>query len=360
DAAAVFSVLAGAGLPERLKGVLEAESGTNDPMAIYLTLALTTMLTGGTVSVPGLVAGVLVQLGLGVLLGVAGGWALGRVIDGLRLEGSGLYPVLAVGGAVVVFAATNLVGGNGFLAIYVVGLVLAHVRVSHLLEIRTSTDTLAWAAQIGMFLLLGLLSFPDRLLAQALPATLLAVGMIVLARPVSVIASIRPLSRWFPEHRYTPDEVVLLSWAGLKGAVPIILATVPLLHGVPQGERIFDYVFVVVIVSTLVQGATTVPLAGVLGLLEPDPPAPPMTLRLGGDTPDGAEMQHVWLEAGVAGVGRTIAELGLAEGVVIAAVVRGGDLLPPRGGLTLLEGDHVFVLTVGGAGLPGVLVEPAR
>lgn len=358
DAAAVFSVLAGAGLPKRLKGLLETESGTNDPMAIYLTLALTTMLTGGAVSVPSLVGGVVVQLGLGLVVGIVGGLALARIVSAVRLDSAGLYPVLVVGGALATFGATNLLGGNGFLAVYVAGITLAHRRISHLLEVRTSVDTLAWAAQIGMFLMLGLLAFPERLASRLGSAALLAAGIVVVARPLSVLVSLGPLGRWRKRHRYSRKERLLLSWAGLKGAVPIILATVPLLHGVPQGELLFDYVFVVVIVSTVLQGTTTVPLARWLGLLAPPTPEPDVRLALAGHQPSGATLTEHWLAPGAPAVGRTLAELGLPDGVVVAAVVRGRRLHPARGALSLSAGDHMFLVLAEGAALPAELEDP--
>lgn len=354
DAAAVFSVLRRAGLPTRLRSLLEAESGTNDPMSIYLTLALATALTGGEVSIPHLLLGVAAQLGLGLCVGLAGGWGLAWTLRRLRLEGSGLYPVFALAGGVGLFALTNLLGGNGFLAIYVTGLLLRYRKVAYLHEIQTALDTLAWGAQIGMFLLLGLLSFPDRLMGALGPSTLLAAGMVLLARPLSVAVAVLPL--WpFAQHRYSLRELTLVSWAGLKGAVPIILATVPLLKGVPAGEQIFDVVFVVVIVGALVQGTTTVPLARALGLTHPEPPSAPVTLDLGGDAPAGSAMTRVWLEPGAPAIGRSVRELGLDEAVVLAAVARGGEMLAPRGNLVLRQGDHVFVMTVDGAAIPQVL-----
>lgn len=346
DAAAVFSVLSGAGLPERLRGVLEAESGTNDPVSIYLTIALSTALAGGVVSVPWLLVGVVLQLGAGLVLGWLGGRLLAWTIDRIEVEGAGLYPVFAVAGAFVVYSLTNLLGGNGFLAVYTAGLVVGDRHVSHEHEIRTSVDTLAWAAQIGMFLLLGLLSFPDRLEQQLLPATLLALGVVFIARPISVAVSLLPLSQ-DPRHAYTARETALLSWAGLKGAVPIILATVPLLHGVPGGEHVFDVVFVVVIVSSVLQGTLTVPLARWLDLLEPTAPTPRFRLELGGDAPEGAGIQRLWLGPQHPAVGHTLAELSLPDGFLVTAVVRGGALISARGAVRLEAGDHLFVLTEG-------------
>lgn len=282
DAAAVFSVLKGRRLPARLRGILEMESGTNDPMSIYLTLTLTAFITTGEVSVPALLRDVVVQLVLGGFLGYLFGRSLVWLINRAGIDGLGLYPVLVLSGGLLAYAATNLVGGNGFLAIYVLGVVLANYPLTHRQGICHFMDGFAWGAQITMFLLLGLLVFPERLVDTVPVALLLTLALLALARPLSVYLSLAPL-RLFDDHdRFTWREQLLLSWAGLKGAVPIILAMVPLLERVPSGEVIFNIVFVVVIVGTTLQGLTVVPLATRLGLAGPGLLEPPVCPRLEG------------------------------------------------------------------------------
>lgn len=356
DAAAVFGVLAGQGLPSRLQGVLETESGTNDPVSIYLTLALAAGATGGEIGGLSLVVGVVVQLALGGAIGLLAGRGLAALVDRVRVDGPGLYPILVLAGGLSAYGAANLLGGNGFLAIYLVGLVVGNREVSHGRDIRQFMDGAAWLAQIAMFLLLGLLSFPDRLVQNLPVALAITAALMFVARPLSVFVVLGPLGR-FARHRFGRAEQALISWAGLKGAVPIILAIVPLLHGVPQGQLVFDIVFVVVIVGTTIQGLTIIPLARLLGLLEPVPPAAPVRVELSGAAPPGSGAFEVYLTADSPVVGRALGEVALPPDVVIAAIYREGRMVTPRGEVVFAAGDHVFVLSSDARrGPPAVLV----
>lgn len=347
DAAAVFSVLKGRGLPARLRGVLETESGTNDPVGIYLTVAFTTLLTSAQAPIGSFLLGIASQLVLGGILGVTFGRLLAWLINHVRLETYGLYPVLALAGGLFSYAATNLLYGNGFLAVYLVGLVLANRPHSHRRSIMDFMDGAAWGAQVSMFLLLGLLVFPDQLLGVLDVALLITAVLVFVARPVAVWLTLWPLYRLTHHYRFSGAEQLLLTWAGLKGAVPIILATVPLLNQVPNGEFIFNIVFVVVIVGTTLQGLTVVPLARRLKLTHAEPPAPPLRLELGGETPLGSAVHDVFLAPEHRLVGRTLAETPLPEGVVVAAIYRGGLLIAPRGSTVFRAGDHVYFLSSG-------------
>lgn len=347
DAAAVFSVLKGRGLPERLRSVLEVESGTNDPVSVYLTLTLAAALVGAGAGVGGAVMGIVVQLVLGAAIGWLGGRVLAAVANAVEIPAFGLYPMLVLSGALLVYSVTNLLGGSGFLAVYVAGLVLGNRPLTQGRAIRMFMDGVAWGAQVSMFLLLGLLSFPDRL-AGSLPVALgIAAALTLVARPVSLVLVLAPLGRWLPRHRFDARELAVLSWAGLKGAVPIILAIVPLLQRVPNGELLFDIVFVVVIAGTAVQGLTVVPLARRLGLLEAPRPEPPLRLELGGAAPPGSGVFDVRLDAEAPAVGRAIGELDFPEEIVIAAIARGRRMISPRGGVRFEAGDHVYVITTG-------------
>jgi len=347
DAAAVFSVLKGRGLPARLRGILETESGTNDPVGIYLTVAFTTLLTTGQSDVWAFLLGIVMQLAFGGLLGFGFGHALAWLINRVHLDTYGLYPVLALSGGLLGYAATNLLGGNGFLAVYVIGLVLANRPLSHRRSIMEFMDGAAWGAQVSMFLLLGLLVFPDQLLSVLPVALLMTLVLTLVARPLAVWLTLLPLYRLTHHYRFTLQEQVLLMWAGLKGAVPIILATLPLLSQVPNGERLFNIVFVVVIVGTTLQGLSVVPLARALGLTHPEPPAPPVTLELGGDAPPGSAVHDVFLEPDHRLVGRTLADTPLPSGIVVAAIYRNGALVAPRGSTVFHAGDHVYFLSSG-------------
>jgi cell volume regulation protein A len=345
DAAAVFSVLKGCGLPARLRGVLETESGTNDPISIYLTMTLTSVITTGTADLWSMIGNVLLQLAAGAALGYVFGRGLVALINRAEIDGFGLYPVLALAGGLFTYAATELVGGNGFLAIYVTGIVLGNRPLTHRQTIRYFMDGTAWGAQISMFLLLGLLVFPDQLVPHLPVALLLTAGLIFVARPASVLFTLAPMRVLNDRFRFSVREQVLLSWAGLKGAVPIILAIIPLLNQVPAGPLLFNVTFVCVVVGTALQGATIVPLARWMGLTGSPPPPSPLRIELLGAAPPGSAILDVHLDATAPAVGRRLADLSLPPGVVVAALYRDGTLLAPRGDLVFNAGDHVYLVS---------------
>lgn len=346
DAAAVFSSLRGRGLPKRLRGTLETESGTNDPMAVILTLTLVRAINGGQrIDFLAMGGDIVLELIIGTLMGVACGWLLTRLVNRVSLAYIGLYPVLALAGGLLAFGLTGLLHGNGYLAIYLVGLVLGNSYLVQRVAIVNFMNGAAWASQLGMFLLMGLLASPARLMPVLVPALLITAATMFLARPAAVVITLgllRAASRG--RYAFKPKEQVLLSWAGLKGAVPIILAMVPLMQGVPAADTIFDVVFVVVIVGTLLQGFTLSPLARRLGLARVEPPPPKLRLELGGEAPQGASVVAAFLGPDNRAIGKHISELSLPPEVVIAAVLREGKLVTPRGNTVLAVGDHVYLI----------------
>lgn len=255
DAAAVFALLRNSGvrLNERVQATLEIESGANDPMAILLVTALVgTLLQPETATVGSFLWMLASQLGLGALLGLAGGWVLSRLMARLSLP-DGLYALLILSGGTLIFAATNLLDGSGFLAVYLAGIVVGNRR-SHATEhVLRVMDGLAWLAQAGMFVVLGLLVTPSKLLDYGLEALAMAVFLMLVARPVAVLIGLAPF-------RYQRNELAYVSWVGLRGAVPVVLAIVPVVMGVPDSQLLFNVAFAVVLLSLLVQGAT-VPVA---------------------------------------------------------------------------------------------------
>ncbi|HAI58951.1 MAG TPA: potassium/proton antiporter [Xanthomonadaceae bacterium] len=264
DAAAVFFLLRSAGiaLPKRVNGVLEIESGSNDPAAVFLTLTLCTWLAlgglgGESVDAEGgsgaLVLRLALALGLGLGFGVLGGRLIALGLNRLALP-EGLHPLFALAGAVAVFAATNQLGGSGFLAVYVAGLMLGQGKVRAIANVTTVMIAATWLAQGGMFLLLGLLVVPSRLLDVLGPALALAAVLMLLARPLVVAACLAPFG-------FAKREIGFIGWVGLRGAVGIFLATLPMLMGLPNAEVYFNVAFVVVVVSLLVQGWTLKPAA---------------------------------------------------------------------------------------------------
>ncbi|HZW99276.1 MAG TPA: potassium/proton antiporter [Trueperaceae bacterium] len=346
DAAAIFSSLKGRGLPSRLRGIVETESGTNDPIALLMTLAFSRAITTDVLDVSSLIVSIVIQLALGTLVGVVLARLLVWVINHLRLEAYGLYPILALSGGLVIYSVANLLGGNGFIAAYCAGLVVGNARLAHRHSIAAFTEALAWGGQILMFVVLGLLVFPERLLPNLGVALAITGVVLLVARPLAVFGTLgmlRALS--LGRYSFTVAERTLLSWAGLKGAVPIILAIIPLSFGIPAAESIFNIVFVVVIVGTLIQGFTLGPLAQMLGLAVEEPVRSPLRLELGGDAPVGATVTDVYLAEDSRAVGASIVDLDLPDDVVIAAVLRGGQLVTPRGSTVFQAGDHVYLIS---------------
>jgi cell volume regulation protein A len=264
DAAAVFLLLRAGGLQLRRRAgtTLEIESATNDPMAVFLTFALVSALAAPeNASVLQLVGHFLQQASIGSLAGLAGGFAICALINRVDLA-DGLHPILVVAAALLVFAAAALVGGSGYLAVFVAGLVVGNRPVRAYAGIVNFHDTATWLCQIVMFLMLGLLATPSRLATVALPAVTVAAFLILVARPLAVWACLAPFG-------YDRREIALVGWVGLRGAVSIFLATVPILAGIPGGIAFFDVAFFVVLVSLLVQGWTIGLAARRLGLALP-------------------------------------------------------------------------------------------
>jgi len=267
----VFALLTRSGvrLNERVSATLEIESGVNDPMAVYLTLALIAVLGFGveTSSTWSLVAITFVQqFGWGALAGVAGGFLMAALLRRLapRDAGGGILALLVGAGGLVVFAVTGLLDGSGFLAVYLFGLIVANRAADAVAPSLAAMDGYAWLAQAGMFLLLGLLVTPSTMLQFLAPGTAVALTLIFVARPVAVWLCLWPF-------RFTPKETWFISWVGLRGAVPIVLALFPLLAGTPQAALLFNIAFVVVLTSLLTQGTTIGWVARKLGVALPDP-----------------------------------------------------------------------------------------
>jgi potassium/hydrogen antiporter len=266
DAAAVFSVLGARNiqLTGKLLPLLELESGTNDPMAIFLTVGLTSLLTNPHESIFSILLLFVRQMGIGtvagLLLGVIAIWLLKR----LNLDVEGLYRVFTIALVLFAYGLTALLGGSGFLAVYLVGLLLGNSTVQRVDRLSRFHDSLAWLMQIAMFLILGLLVFPSRLPAVFISGLLITGVAVFIARPVSVLLALLPVKMNF-------REKLFVSWVGLRGAVPIVLATFPLLAGLDRASFLFDLVFFVVLASVLLQGASVPLVAKWLGVVIPQP-----------------------------------------------------------------------------------------
>jgi cell volume regulation protein A len=340
DAAAVFSMLRGAGIRirQRLADLLEIESGANDPMAVLLTLAVTQALATG--EAPGLRVAfdVAVQLAVGVGSGVAIGYGGRWVLAKVRLAASGLYPVLTLAVAFFAFGAPTLLWGSGFIAVYVAAVVLGNGPLPYLSGLRRVHDAMAWFSQVAMFLLLGLLVFPSRLASVAGPGLALGLFLAFVARPLVVWLCLLPF-------RVQRRELVFVSWVGLKGAVPIMLATFPVFAGVEGAGRVFDLVFFVVVVSALVQGTSVRWLARRLELEIGGPPPPRAMLEINSTQRLSGEVMSFYVEPASAVAGSRISDLPIPDGSAVMLVVRGRELVAARGRTVLEPGDHVYVFT---------------
>jgi cell volume regulation protein A len=343
DAAAVFAALRGAGLrlPERLGRLLEVESASNDPMAIFLTVGLLEVVLGREALGPGLVLLFVQQMAIGGVVGLLLARGTVWLINRAELGAAGLYPILATASAILTFGVAANLGGSGFLAVYVAGIVLGNGRVVFERGILLFHDGAAWLSQVTMFVLLGLLSFPSRLLDVTGPAVLVALVLMFVARPIAVAVALLPF-------RFSAREVVFTSWAGLKGAVPIVLGIYPLLFGVPDAPLIFNVVFFVSLVAAATQGWSLPPLARALGLQREPAPEPPLSLEISSLKQVDADIVAFPVEPGDRIAGRRVRDLALPEDAVIALVTRGSRVIPPRGSTRVETGDHVFfVLTRG-------------
>lgn len=339
DAAAVFAVFRSKGMRvrQRLAATLEIESGSNDPMAILLTVVCLELLLGRLEPGPGIAWFFLRQLGLGGLIGWLAGRGGAAVISRIRLDAPGLYPVLTGAIALFAYGAAASVGGSGFLSVYLAGIVLGSRRIVFRRGVFLFHDGLAWLAQIAMFVMLGLLSFPSRLAEVAEPSLLVGAVLVFVARPAAVLACLLPF-------RFSIRDVTFIAWGGLKGSVPVILATYPLMWGLPGADLLFDIVFFVVLVSAVTQGWTLPPLARLLGLREPVAPEAPATLEITSLRDVEGDIVEYILEEETRVAGRRVRDLALPDGVLVAMIVRGHSVIPPRGSTRIEPGDHVFVL----------------
>jgi cell volume regulation protein A len=263
DAAAVFSILKSSGLTLKgqLQPLLELESGSNDPMAVLLTGSIVQILITANFSPLGLLGSLLMQLVVGSLLGIGVGKAMVWIMQQLRLTVSGLYPIATLALLLLGFGITSQLGGNGFLAVYIIGIVLGNSTIPHRDVILSFHDGLSWLMSILIFLLLGLLVFPSQLPAVAGVGLAIAFFLMLVARPISVFLCLLPTAMSLTEKGF-------LSWVGLRGAVPIILATLPLTAGIAGADQIFDVIFFTVLVSVLVQGVSLPYVARWLNLAE--------------------------------------------------------------------------------------------
>ena len=341
DAAAVFALLHAHGmeLKQRVGATLEVESGSNDPMAVFLVVVLIEAIAAGQTTLSWTVLFEFAkQMTLGAVAGVAGGRLLVWANNRLSLE-TGLYPLLAIAGGVTIYGGVTVAGGSGFLAIYLVGIVLGNAPLQAKQNILRVNDGMAWLSQIMMFLMLGLLVTPSQIPPIALPAIGVGLALILVARPVAVWVSLLPF-------RFPWREQVFIAWVGLRGAVPIILGTFPLLAGVENAMAYFNITFIAVLISLVLQGWTLAPVARLLNLEVPPKARPLSYLDLDIPGQFNHDLLGYQLETGSLAAGKHPSQLPLPQEVELAAVIRGTHVLKLSEIGALQAGDYVYVLAI--------------
>jgi cell volume regulation protein A len=338
DAAAIFSVLrsSNVSLKSPLKPLLELESGSNDPMAVFLTVGFISVVMNKDASMIDLVPMFALQMPLGGLLGWLLGNAMVFAINRARLEFDGLYPVLSLSLVLLTYSLTTALGGNGFLAVYLAGLIMGKHRFVHKASLMRFHDGLAWLMQILMFLTLGLQVFPSRLIPIIGLGLLMSLFLMLVARPLSVFVTLA-------FSRMSWKEMTLISWGGLRGAVPIILGTFPILAGVPQADTIFHIVFFIVLTSVLLQGTSLPFVARRLGLDVPASSTPHFSLPLESSDSIRTGLTEVTISPSSKAVGKQIVELGLPKQVVIMMIARNNHAFIPTGRSLLQAQDKLLL-----------------
>ncbi len=337
DAAAVFAVLRVLPLPRRIAGLLEAESGFNDAPAVILVVLFSQTPFHPTVAA---FAGQLAyELAAGAAIGLGVGWIGRSTLSRLALPGSGLYPVAIFGLAMVAFAAAGAAHASGFLAAYLAALIMANARLPHRAATRSFAEGVGWLAQIGLFVLLGLLITPTELPGEVVPAIVVGLVLLLLARPLAVLACLSPF-------RVPIREQAFMSWAGLRGAVPIVLATFPVVTGAPHSERVLNIVFVLVVIFTLVQGPSLRPLARVLRLAPREATRQILVESAPLDVLD-AELLTMTVPPASGLNSVSVLELRLPDPAVITLIIRDGHSFVPDLDTRLQAGDELLVITTG-------------
>src|SRR3954447_4238181 len=337
DSAAIFALLRGSTLRRRVARTLEGESGLNDPVAVLLVLGFIDWIQKPDYGVADMAGLFVQQVGIGLAVGVVSGVLAVGALRRVRLASAGLYPVASMAAAAVAYGTAATLHGSGFLAVYLCGLALGSAPTPATRTISTFHDGLAWIAQLSLFLALGLLVFPSQLGAVAVEGTLLAFVVAVVARPVAVFVATAT-------QRFSVRERAVLGWAGLRGAVPVVLAIFPVEHHVPHSLEFFNIAFFAVVLSTVLQGATFVGFAERLGVTTNEAALPTPLMEASTMRRLGAETVEFPVRASDAVVGHRVRELGLPREALLNVIVRGQQAIPPRGSTVIEAGDRLHVI----------------
>src|ERR687898_1951542 len=340
DGAAIFALLRESTLRRKLARTLEGEAGFNDPVAVLLVVGFIEWIQNeDTYGVLDLVLLFVREMGIGAVVGISVGWLAVQALRSTRLASPGLYPVATLSTAGLAFGGAAALHGSGFLAAYLAGLALGSARIPAKQTVTVFHQGLAWVAQIAMFLALGLLVFPSELDDVWLEGTALALLLVFVARPVSAVVATAV-------DRYTAGERLVIGWAGLRGAVPVVLATFAVIEKVPEGRAVdfFNIVFFAVVISTLLQGTTVEWLARKLGLTTSEPALPRPLVETGTVRRLGAEIVEYPVGPDDAIVGQLVRELGLPRDALLSVIVRGEEALLPRGSTRIEADDRLHVM----------------
>ena len=337
DGAAIFALLRGSTLRRPLARTLEGESGLNDPVAVLLVVGFVDWIQDDAFGAADMALLFVLELGIGAAVGLAVGWLAVQGLRRVRLATPGLYPVATLATAAIAYGAADALHGSGFLAAYLAGLVLGSARIPAKRTVTVFHEGLGWVAQIAMFLSLGLLVFPSELGDVALEGTALALVLVLLARPAATVVSTTL-------DRFSAADRLVLGWAGLRGAVPVVLATFPVIDDVPNSEEFFNIVFFAVVISTLVQGTTFEPIARRLGVTTSEPALPRPLAETGTIRRLGAEIVEYPVAPEDAVVGHRVRELGLPRDALLSVIVRGEEAVLPRGSTRVEAGDRLHVV----------------
>jgi cell volume regulation protein A len=337
DGAAIFAVLRGSTLRRRLARTLEGEAGLNDPVAVLLVLGFMDWIEKPGYGVADMLLLFVREIGIGLGVGLAVGWVAVRGLQRTRLASTGLYPVASLATAAVAYGLADVAHGSGFLAVYLAGLWLGSTTIPAKRTITAFHDGLAWLAQLAMFLTLGLLIFPSELGDVAVEGTVLALLTAVVARPLGTA-----LATVFSG--FSARERIVLGWAGLRGAVPVVLATFPVIEHIPDSVKFFDIVFFAVVLSTLLQGTTFEPLARFLKVTSAVAALPRPLAETGTIRRLGAEVAEYPVGQNDAIVGLRVRELGMPRDALLNVIVRNEQAIPPRGSTRIEAGDRLHVL----------------
>ena len=337
DGAAIFALLRGSTLRRRLARTLEGEAGMNDPVAVLFVLGFIEWIQEPEFGLLEFGELLVLELGIGAVVGLVIGRLGVLAFQRAQLATAGLYPVASIAVAALAYGGADALEGSGFLAVYLAGLALGSAAIPAKQTVTIFHEGLAWVAQIALFLVLGLLVFPDQVLNEWFEGTLIALVLVLVARPVAVALSTIG-------ERFSGAERVALSWAGLRGAVPVVLATFPVIEEVPDSVQFFNIVFFAVLISTLLQGSTFEPLARRLGVTTSEPALPRPLTEMGTIRGLGAEVVEYPVGDDDAIAGKRVRELGLPRDAVLNVIVRGDEAIPPRGSTRVEAGDRLHVL----------------